>query len=484
MFDSFKSPLWKGTNYLLSNKNIYIKSNGNINQKFAINPGTYKVCIIGKNNIGTSELNVQIISDNFNFILNEKLTFSKSLSEKIYFIDIEKSMDCIIKIFKRPGDSGTTEINKISILSNASNIQIKNNNISEKRDNKKSLGILIPYEIYGGAEVYIKTILDNIDTGSIDIHILYMKNNPIKNIISDPNIQHKVLSSKENLSSYIKIFDIQSLLYYNSIKAYRYALFTKKENINVKLYEIYHSDFKWSDSLSNLNIRDGVDIVFRTSPGYLNNFSNNLIDLPVPINIDLFDYNEKQDMQLPNNNKIIGTVARLSQEKNISYIFSLAKIMQEYNFVIFGDGPLFNGLSAIIKNNNIKNIFLMGHNKNVHLFYKNFDYFLLPSLFEGTPISILEAMVSEVPVFATDVGEIRRLWGDKINFISLNAALDSEAIKTYKTDNVELKKYKNFVIENNSSKVIANNFLNIIFNEHYKYNVAKSSTEFLPGFYI
>ena len=485
MFDSIKNISWQGSGFVLNNKNVLLKSSGYIKQSVNLIPGAYKLSLLGKGNLSGSTLSIQIISDDLEFILNEEVSFSKTLSEKILFFNVKKNFKGIVKVIKKQGGVGAFEINRLLIYlkpSEKTSPMVKNIKIKENITPHKSLGILIPYEIYGGAEVYIKTLLESINTNDIDVHLLYIKENPIKLMINDDNIKHKLLSSKENLSNYIKTFNIKNICIYNSIKAYKYALSAKMENKNIKIYEIYHSNFKWPDSLSNLKTREGVDLIFRTSDGYLNDFSNKLVDLPVPLNLDLFNYNLPKSLNINNANKVIGTVARLSQEKNISYIFSLSKEMTDYNFVIFGDGPLHNGLAKIIKENNIKNIFLMGHKKDVHLYYKNFDYFLLPSLFEGTPISILEAMASEVPVFTNDVGEIKRLLNDRVEYLTLNAKKDSAMIKDFVINKDKILENKKYIEGRHSAKIIAKDFVDAIFIESKE--IKHNNNIYLPGYYI
>ena len=49
--------------------------------------------------------------------------------------------------------------------------------------------------------------------------------------------------------------------------------------------------------------------------------------------------------------------------------------------------------------------------KDVHIVYADLDILALASLNEGTPVSIIEAMASSVPVIATDAGGVKDLLG-------------------------------------------------------------------------
>ena len=77
--------------------------------------------------------------------------------------------------------------------------------------------------------------------------------------------------------------------------------------------------------------------------------------------------------------------------------------MEIYNFIILGDGYLLEKAKIYLKNNNINNVYLLGNKTNVFKFLYESDLFLSTSLYEGHPISILEAMSIGLPVVASNV---------------------------------------------------------------------------------
>ena len=97
------------------------------------------------------------------------------------------------------------------------------------------------------------------------------------------------------------------------------------------------------------------------------------------------------------------SVCRLTNQKNVSEILHIAKLIPDVNFNILGDGELWKDLNAQLIKEKITNVFLKGNKVNVFNYLYESDIFLSTSLYEGLPISILEAMSIGLPVVASKV---------------------------------------------------------------------------------
>ena len=111
------------------------------------------------------------------------------------------------------------------------------------------------------------------------------------------------------------------------------------------------------------------------------------------------------------NTILIGTVGRLSPVKGQVGLLRAAKLILQKEprakFLIVGGGPLERDLVALAARLQIDGACrFLGPRTDVHDLTSAMDIFVLPSLNEGIPMAILEAMALEKPVVATAVGGV------------------------------------------------------------------------------
>jgi glycosyltransferase involved in cell wall biosynthesis len=104
---------------------------------------------------------------------------------------------------------------------------------------------------------------------------------------------------------------------------------------------------------------------------------------------------------------VLGYTGRLFPAKGLTYLFSALKRIEKKHpdvlLLLVGDGAQRNQLEMLAKNSKIRTIFA-GWQRNVAPYYSLMDIFVLPSLFEGLPNVLLEAMAMNLPLVATSVG--------------------------------------------------------------------------------
>jgi len=121
----------------------------------------------------------------------------------------------------------------------------------------------------------------------------------------------------------------------------------------------------------------------------------------------------KKELGLNSNELLVGTVARIDPQKDLETFLKVAKrvvaCVENARFVIVGDGKD-KELSDLKKNINdlglYKVVYLTGHRNDIYNVYASFDLFLMTSIMEGLPNTVLEAMSMETPVVSTAVSGV------------------------------------------------------------------------------
>ena len=110
-------------------------------------------------------------------------------------------------------------------------------------------------------------------------------------------------------------------------------------------------------------------------------------------------------------------VSRLIEGKGLQYVLPELKQIQKQvekkiHLTIVGDGPYRESLEKIVSDEQLENmVFFVGQKekKEVIPFYQSSDIFILPSLSEGMPNVVLEAMACGLPVIMTPCGGSKEL---------------------------------------------------------------------------
>ena len=101
---------------------------------------------------------------------------------------------------------------------------------------------------------------------------------------------------------------------------------------------------------------------------------------------------------------VVLTVARLDRGKGHADLLDAARLVPEALFVFVGDGPERTSLESKARELEVANrVVFLGERQDVPDLLACADLFVLPSLSEGLPLSVLEAMAAEVPVVATAI---------------------------------------------------------------------------------
>lgn len=145
--------------------------------------------------------------------------------------------------------------------------------------------------------------------------------------------------------------------------------------------------------------------------------------------------------------KVIGFVGRLQYQKNPLFMLD---VFNEYfrmnkNTVLFliGDGEMKHQLMEKIERLGIKrNVFMLGNRSDLFGLYQAMDLLLFPSLFEGLPVTIVEAQASGLPCLISDTITDKVKASEYLFFADINRQPHewAERIEEILLDDIDRKK--------------------------------------------
>lgn len=131
--------------------------------------------------------------------------------------------------------------------------------------------------------------------------------------------------------------------------------------------------------------------------------------------VDVSEYSElahaetgRHQLRLPTGCKVVGTIARFTVQKNLDNLIAAARIVcslrDDVYFVLVGDGPEYERLNQVAQKFGLGHkVFMPGYIRDIAKVLPGFNVFALSSIYEGHPLSVLEAMAAGLPVVATNV---------------------------------------------------------------------------------
>ncbi len=149
----------------------------------------------------------------------------------------------------------------------------------------------------------------------------------------------------------------------------------------------------------------------------------------------------------------IAHVGRFVEEKNHKRLISIFKEITALNtaskLILIGEGPLRGEIEKEVERLNLKDkVLFLGARKDVNELLSGFDVFILPSLFEGLPVTLVEAEASGLPcVFSDSFSEEVRLIKPLIHPISLSSPDKVWAEKVLEVKPLEKREEASSLIE-------------------------------------
>jgi len=296
----------------------------------------------------------------------------------------------------------------------------------------------------GGTEQVIKNLVEATDRSLYNTSILCIESpiGPFGEILSEQGYQIDSLSRQEGFDVKI-IFEIRKYIIRNSIDivhCHQYtpwvygvlaSILTGTKVIFTEHGRFYPDRSSWKRKYINpllVLLTDHITAISKATKQALVDFEfipeskievvyNGIAELET----SLSDSQQlRKQFSIPDEHLILGTISRLDPIKNHNLLISaFAKILKKHpklTLLIVGDGELRLELESLISNHGIaNNVIFAGFQANPVAYLHLMDIFLLPSLSEGTAMTLLEAMCLSKACIVTDVGGNPEIIEDNVN---------------------------------------------------------------------
>lgn len=186
------------------------------------------------------------------------------------------------------------------------------------------------------------------------------------------------------------------------------------------------------------------------------------------IDTDLFKYNEtvrkevRHELNIGYNQLVIGHVGRFDLQKNHQFIIDIFHELHNMNkesvLILVGTGKLIDQIKEKVKELHLEDsVMFLGVRSDVNRLMQAFDAFLFPSLFEGLPVTLVEAQAAGLPILMSDAIPKDCIITNQIKSLSLDLSaqewalsLLSEVKNFYRKDTSDLIKEAGFDICSNA----------------------------------
>lgn len=305
----------------------------------------------------------------------------------------------------------------------------------------------------GGAELVLAQLVKSLRNNNVDNTVVcLLPAGKVAEQLLDLNIRVislNVTSAWSGISGFFKLISvirrekpdiIQSWLYHANFLTSVAAFFTPIQNVVWGIHSSQKIRTKRSTSLliklgAWLSCFSPKKIVYvaessksvHESLGYNAKLS---VVIPNGFNIDLFrqDGSNKQSgrakLKIPTNKLVVGCIGRWHPDKGLDIMLQvIAEIQLTYTndifFVFAGRGCTAGNTEFLALQHKCprpEDILALGECDNVPELLSVLDIFCLPSRSEAFPLALGEAMASGLYCVATDVGDVRYLTGDLIDY--------------------------------------------------------------------
>lgn len=323
----------------------------------------------------------------------------------------------------------------------------------------KVLAVNVGSKDFGGVSRYLFSILQNIDKRKIQMEFLtpfFSTYNSVKEDIN--NLGGKTFELRvDNKSKILKMYNIKKslidfikqnqydIVYINSGSIVLNYVISKtiKQNTNAKIIIHSHNGDKNNNIFKKLilnifkkQLTKYADKMLACSDLAAKHMFCDMKEctiIPNGIEIDkfVFDKNAREEIRkkikAEEDTMVIGHIGRFAKQKNHTFLIETFYRLHQKNknsiLLLIGQGTLKEKIKKQINNLNLKeSVIILEQRKDVSKYYSAMDIFVFPSLYEGLPISLIEAQASALPIICSSNITRNVKTNENVFFLKINDA--------------------------------------------------------------
>jgi glycosyltransferase involved in cell wall biosynthesis len=313
------------------------------------------------------------------------------------------------------------------------------------------VAIIIPRLAQLGPILFVQTLVNKLcEIDNLQITVFYLD----KNV--DPNIKMRVPVERLNHNKFC--FSDYDIIHTNGIRPDLFA-FVNRRKIRYHISTIHNfvfEDLRYTyNRFISLIFGYGWLFIWRRADklvcvtGSMKEYYEKWFS-STKMEVIYYGISERDDSFVPENDviqaidgfhsrglKVVGNASILTKRKGIDQILHFLSIEKGFALIIIGKGKELNDLQRIAKKLDVSDrCYFCGFRNHAVIYFRYFDFFVMPSRSEGLGLALIEAVQQRVPVICSDIDVFREVFtNNEVTFFklenidSLSAAL-TEAIET------------------------------------------------------
>lgn len=351
--------------------------------------------------------------------------------------------------------------------------------------NKVKIAICVPTTSLGGAETMAAQLAKALNKDLFDVSFItnhsLSKTRVLDIVTSDSNIKIYSLNEDAGMSLRARkkmmriLKQIKPDVIHTHLHSYPYVMtYAIKHHIPI-IHTMHNMPIFESKKLGRIILKFLFKHKFAIPVGISNIISEQIKELYHvssytiynPVDVSKFDIKKDKQKQFT-----FITIGRMSEQKNQQLLLKSFRILvnnyKNVKLIFVGDGVLKDDLLKLTNDLKLNDyIEYVGNVNDVENYLKIADAFVLSSIYEGLPMTILEAMAASLPIISTNVGGVK-------DIVTNNGIL-------VKVDENDLAKAMLSLIENEK---LCNEFKNNSYENAKNYDLSKIVKEYEELYFL